>query len=65
MEVVPNYGSWSILQTEQGEVGLANVWKTHGGAVRRVRSLTNIYSFIQTNQRRGGSYCNSANEMSI
>ena len=34
-------GSWSILQTEQGEVGWVNVWKTQGGAVR---SITDIYS---------------------
>ena len=32
--------SWSILKTEQGEVGGANVWKTQGSAVP---SLTNIY----------------------
>ena len=36
-----------ILQTEEGEVGWANVKKMQGGAVRlSVRSLTNIYSFI-------------------
>ena len=35
----------SILQTEQGEVGWANVWKTQGGAVRY---LTNIYSLSTT-----------------
>ena len=37
-------GSWSKLQTEQREVGWANVWKTQGGAVR---SLTNIYSLLE------------------
>ena len=26
-------GSWSILQTELGEVGWANVWKTQGGVL--------------------------------
>ena len=41
-------GSWSILQTEQGEVGWVNVWKTQGGAVR---SLTNMYSFSRTFQK--------------
>ena len=30
-----------MLQTEQGEVGWANVWKTQGGAAP---SITNIYS---------------------
>ena len=30
-----------ILQTEQGEVAWANVWKTQGGAVP---SITDIYS---------------------
>ena len=38
---VKQSGSWSKLQTELGEVGWANVWKTQGGAVR---SLTKIYS---------------------
>ena len=38
-------GSWSILQTEQGEVGWANVWKRQGSAVC---SLTNIYSLDVT-----------------
>ena len=37
--------SWSILQTEQEEVGWANVWKTQGGAVP---SITDIYSLIVT-----------------
>ena len=36
-------GSLSILQTERGEVGWANVWKTQESAVR---SLTNIYSLV-------------------
>ena len=41
-------GSWSIqyvLQTEQGEGGWANVWKTQGGALP---SITDIYSLIGT-----------------
>ena len=33
-------GSWSIQQTEQGEVGWAKVWKTQGGAVP---SITDIF----------------------
>ena len=39
------YMNSSILQTEQGEVGWANVWKKQGGAVR---SLTYIYSLGQS-----------------
>ena len=37
------YLQYSILQTEQGEVGWANVWKKHP-CCPAVRSLTNIYS---------------------
>ena len=41
-------GSWSILHSEQGEVGWANVWKTQGGAVR---FLTDIYSLVESKER--------------
>ena len=47
-------GSWSILQTEQGEVGWANVWKTQGGAVL---SLTNIYSLVYSQLVGGAEGC--------
>ena len=39
----------SLLQTEQGEVGWANVWKSQGGAVR---SLTNIYCLVKTQEKK-------------
>ena len=37
----------SVLQTEQGEVGWANVWKMQGGAVY---SLTNILYIVGHNR---------------
>ena len=39
-----------ILQTEQGEVAWAHVWKTQRGAVR---SITNIYSLVITERVAG------------
>ena len=39
-------GSWSILQTEQGVVGWANVWKTQEGAVLSP-TIIRVYSLVR------------------
>ena len=51
-----------MLQTELGEVGWANVWKTQGGAVR---SFTNIYSLLTTIRKTGKSFSKLATLLKI